>query len=111
MPSLKQVRITQRASRDLITALANPSPVAPFATLGQYQLRAIHQIATIFDSAAGTLSPLAVPLDSPAPCALSEGAPRQNTVRFLSAPVPRRPDANPNISSEGGSNTYHPRHG
>ena len=67
MLQMSSANDSQRAAHDFIDALANPSLVAPFATLGQYQLRVIRQLATIFNSAAGPWSPTAVPLVSQAP--------------------------------------------
>ena len=71
MPQTSSVDNAQLAARNLIDALFNSSPAAPFATLGQDQLHAIRQLATIFDSAAGPLSLVYMPLVSPAPHAPS----------------------------------------
>ena len=62
MPETSSAEDNQSAARDLIYALANLSPAAPFATLGQDQLRAIRQLNKIFYSSANPLYPLDVPL-------------------------------------------------
>ena len=83
MPQTISADDAQRSARDLINALANLLPAAPFATLGQYQLRAICQLATIFDSAASLLYLPAVPLVLPSP--------RAPSLRVRLAPVQRAP--------------------
>ena len=57
MPQTSSADDAQCASCNLIDALSNPLPAAPFVTLGQDQLRAIRQLATIFDSVSGPWSP------------------------------------------------------
>jgi hypothetical protein len=50
MPKLSSADAATRAAQDLVAALQNPSPAAPFATLGQDQMQAIRQLASIFAS-------------------------------------------------------------
>jgi hypothetical protein len=50
MPKTSSADTALRAAQALLEALKNPSPAAPFATLGQEQLQALEQLATIFDA-------------------------------------------------------------
>jgi hypothetical protein len=50
MPKLSSANATQHAAQDLISALQNPSPAAPFHPMGDAQLTALRQLATILDT-------------------------------------------------------------
>jgi hypothetical protein len=51
MPKTSSADAATQAARDLISALQNPAPAAPFATLGNEQLHAIRKLADIFQVA------------------------------------------------------------
>jgi hypothetical protein len=48
MPKTSSADNATQAALDLVDALENPSPAAPFATIGQEQLHAIRKLADIF---------------------------------------------------------------
>ena len=50
MPKTSSADAATQAAQDLIHALDNPTPAAPFATLGTEQLHAIRQLADIFQT-------------------------------------------------------------
>jgi hypothetical protein len=51
MPKLSSQDAAQHAARDLIHALQHPAPAAPFHPMGEAQLTALRQLATIFSDA------------------------------------------------------------
>jgi hypothetical protein len=63
---------------NLIDALRNPTPAAPFAKLGEEQLAALHQLATIFQTTA------------------TQSSPRVDHSTLVTAPVPPRLASSPN---------------
>ena len=102
MPQTSSADDVQRAANDLIDDLANLSPAAPFATLGQDQLRATRQLTTIFDSASGPLPPPTVPLVSPAPRSPSprvrlDPVQRAPSVRLSHAALKQTPASDPRL--------------
>jgi hypothetical protein len=48
MPRLSSTDTVVKSAIDLMDALRNPTPAAPFAKLGEERLAALHQLATIF---------------------------------------------------------------
>jgi hypothetical protein len=98
MPKTSSADAATRAALDLISALENPTPAAPFATIGNEQLHAIRTLAAIFQAATAssprvTPTPTALQLVPSTPVA----SPRvQNThvgspsVPPAAAPVPHR---------------------
>ena len=68
MPKLSSADAALRAAKELLEALRNPSPAAPFATLGQAQLQAIHKLADIFGTVTAPsprVTPVSVTVASP----------------------------------------------
>jgi hypothetical protein len=51
MPKLSSQDAASQAAQDLIQALQNPAPAAPFHPLGAAHLTALHQLAAIFCNA------------------------------------------------------------
>jgi hypothetical protein len=57
MPKLSSADAALRAVKDLIAALKNPHPAAPFDQLGDQQLRALKDLAKIFDTTLPRVTP------------------------------------------------------
>jgi hypothetical protein len=81
VPKTSSADAAVQAARDLIDALANPSPAAPFATLGQEQLRAIRTLADIFTSTVNNQ-----PFQSPPRVAPTPAPPPRVALRPLAPP-------------------------
>jgi hypothetical protein len=64
MPRLSSTDTITKLALDLIHALRNPAPAAPFTKLGEERLAALHQLATIFCTAT-TQSPPRVAASKP----------------------------------------------
>jgi hypothetical protein len=97
MPKTSSADAATQAALDLIAALQNPTPAAPFATIGDEQLNAIRQLAAIFQAATTPASKLPSPslrrvpispVASPRVPNTHVGSPR---VPVTAAPIPHNP--------------------
>jgi hypothetical protein len=89
MPRLSSTDTVVKSAIDLIDALRNPTPAAPFAKLSEERLAALHQLATIFRTTAAPTSPRvtkaklktapASPRVASSPVAHNTAAPRYQT--------------------------------
>jgi hypothetical protein len=103
MPKTSSAGNALRAAMALVDSLKHPAPVAPFATLGQAQLHALDQLATIFSSVTAPLVVRAisprVPLQQSAPSLRVTAAPAilPSPVSVTRARTPVAPPRVPNL--------------
>jgi hypothetical protein len=86
MTGLASADAALKAAADLITALENPSPEAPFAPVGETQLAALRTLANIFSSVihepTATKKPSSsIPKDSSPPRVVPETVPDTTSPR------------------------------
>ena len=95
MPTTTSTDSAIFAARDLIHALQNPAPAAPFAHIGNAQAQALHQLATIFEQAltpnteSHTLATPSPRVDGPSP-PMASPTPRVNRPSPRVEPTPTR---------------------
>jgi hypothetical protein len=95
MPKTSSADAATRAAQDLIHALDNPSPAAPFATLGADQLHAIRKLAEIFQTT--TTQPPTVPLHNPSSAPPTAPLPRVPITPIVSPPMTGTPVGPPRV--------------
>jgi hypothetical protein len=86
MPTLSSANAAQHAARDLIAALQNPHPAAPFHPIGDAQHVALKQLAEIF----GTAAPR-VPNPAAAPSVTKPAAPTPHAALATALPSQNAP--------------------
>lgn len=77
MPQLSSSDAAIAAAQDLVHALQNPAPAAPFTNIGDQQIAALKQLADIFQNATATKKEPPARVEQPAPAPPARVAPEE----------------------------------